>query len=76
MIQQSIAIEGRTFGQLHVIKEVSDPRKGRFYLCQCSCGKAVIAQRCRIIAGRVKSCGCLRGKRTFVEKPQPKENEA
>ena len=68
MIQNSIAIEGKRFGKLTVIKEVdSVPRKCRMYLCHCSCGGTAILRRSRLLAGRVKSCGCMRGGRSAIK---------
>lgn len=68
MIQNSIAIEGKRFGKLTVIKEVDAvPRKGRMYLCKCDCGDTAILRRSRLLAGRVKSCGCMRGLRSPIE---------
>lgn len=68
MIQNSIAIEGKRFGKLTVIKEVDAvPHKGRMYLCKCDCGGTAILRRSRLLAGRVKSCGCMRGLRSPIE---------
>src|SRR5690606_35259742 len=52
---------GQTFGFLTVLKDTGerDPRKGKLWLCQCSCGKSKTASTVHLKRGNTKSCGCL-----------------
>jgi len=55
-------IVGQTFGYLTVIK-LTDNRgkKGQaIFECRCICGNIKLAQGSLLIAGKVKSCGCLK----------------
>lgn len=56
-------LTGETFGRLTVVGFGSRRNRGRFWLCQCSCGgedsiKEVITGD--LTSGKTKSCGCLR----------------
>jgi hypothetical protein len=50
---------GRTFGRLTVAARARTPagRHGRFWLCQCSCGRAVVKPTRALPVDR--SCGCI-----------------
>lgn len=48
-------ITGHRFGRLVALE-----RQGRSWLCQCDCGKQMIASGANIRKGNTKSCGCLK----------------
>lgn len=54
--QLSKTISGKRYGRLLVLDTQS---RGRCQCC-CDCGKQTIVRRKHLIAGRTKSCGCLR----------------
>ena len=48
------------FGRLTVIKQEGKYKNGaRLWLCQCDCGNQKHVAGTHLIAGRIKSCGCL-----------------
>lgn len=51
---------GQKFNNLTVIGFAKNKNGRNKYLCQCDCGKQVLADKHRLISGRQKSCGCLR----------------
>lgn len=56
---------GDKYNRLTVIEKVPKPSpyltsNGRWYLCDCECGKQTIVEEYKIKAGKTKSCGCLR----------------
>jgi len=52
---------GRTFGRLTVLELSSVPRRQQTYWkCICLCGNEKIIRGAHLIAGLIKSCGCLR----------------
>ena len=54
------SIIGKKFGRITVIKRDSY-RKGKTMLeCLCDCGNLKIISRSDLVAGKTKSCGCLR----------------
>jgi len=58
----SRSIEGRTVGQLTVLRPTGrrDPWRRRYYLCRCTCGNEVEVHSGHL-TGQRKSCGCLSG---------------
>jgi AP2 domain len=51
---------GSVFSRLTVIEE-APRRKGRYaLLCECACGKRIVAVGSYLLAGHTRSCGCLR----------------
>lgn len=54
--QLKTSIRGNRYGRLVVLDNLS---KGRCQ-CRCDCGKQTIVRRKHLVAGRTKSCGCLR----------------
>lgn len=56
-------ISGEKFGRLTAISKVSD----RKWLCRCDCGSEKETDGYSLIAGKSKSCGCLR-KEMLAEK--------
>jgi hypothetical protein len=48
------------FGRLKVIRDVGSHQKSRQWECKCDCGATVTKTACRLLSGKVQSCGCLR----------------
>ncbi len=55
-------LSGIRCGKLVALRPAEDPRHGRYWLCQCDCGKAHNVPASSLTRGVAKSCGCLRGK--------------
>ena len=53
-------IKGLRFGRLVVI-EMHHVARITYWLCRCDCGSEPIVAGCRIVSGKTKSCGCLKG---------------
>lgn len=55
-------ISGKIFGKLTVINHCGYDLSLRnsMYLCRCDCGNEKIINRCSIVNGDSKSCGCLK----------------
>ncbi|WP_127081281.1 hypothetical protein [Dulcicalothrix desertica] len=49
---------GQKFGHLECISP-SKPAKGNYWRCKCDCGNIVDKNIGNVVAGRIKSCGCL-----------------
>lgn len=58
MIKDLNDIAGKQFGNLTVIRYDHKKKTARIYLCKCNCGNEFYVDRCRLLAGKVKSCGC------------------
>ncbi len=53
-------LTGQLFGRLTVVRRAGSNRhRHSTWLCSCSCGSTIIADRCNLIAGGTRSCGCL-----------------
>jgi hypothetical protein len=52
-------LTGRTFGRLTVRERAGSRGKHALWLCDCACGRTVDAMSHHLLAGRVRSCGCL-----------------
>lgn len=52
--------EGKKYGRLTFIKEVSSIGKRRMILCKCECGNIKEYSMDRVLHGRTRSCGCIR----------------
>lgn len=52
---------GKTFARLTVLKDTGkrDPKKGKVWLCECSCGNKKEVKTVHLVHGNTKSCGCL-----------------
>lgn len=55
-------LSGENFGKLTVIKYHGKDKSCRnsMYLCRCVCGNEKIINRCSLVNGDSKSCGCIR----------------
>jgi hypothetical protein len=52
---------GLVFGKLTVVGEAENTKNGQAsWLCSCECGKQSTVVGSKLIAGRTKSCGCLK----------------
>ena len=61
-------ISGRVFGKVLAVNRVDDyiSPSGRHsirYLCYCECNKMFVTVKHHLANGRVKSCGCGKGKK-------------
>lgn len=52
----SIDITGQTFGNLTAIELVETNKRGRYWLCQCSCGEFSVVRQDHLRNGTTKSC--------------------
>jgi len=64
-VERRLHPEGRSFGRLTCIRRVDPPEsvvnsRHRYYLCQCSCGNAVVVMLDSLFRGCTQSCGCLK----------------
>lgn len=56
----SYDLAGKTFGDLQVLHE-TEPRntmKGRWWVCQCSCGNTYVCPGSLLVTGKRTHCGC------------------
>jgi len=58
MPAKRIDLTGKIFGKLTVL-EYSHSDKYAYWKCRCECGKKTIVRSSHLIAGLVKSCGCI-----------------
>lgn len=61
-----VDLTGRKFGALYASRRLESERKpnGRMvtmYHCICDCGGTKVASSRNLVAGDVKSCGCMKG---------------
>ena len=49
---------GQKFGRLTVVS-LDEARKNQYYICICDCGKEKSVLKYDLLAGKIKSCGCL-----------------
>jgi hypothetical protein len=54
------AMIGRRFGRLTVVCEAARMHRKRRWICVCSCGAQTTAYQWSLVAGRSRSCGCLK----------------
>jgi len=52
---------GQTFTRLTVVSEAPKAHRKRRWHCSCSCGGSTTAYQWSLLAGRSRSCGCLKG---------------
>lgn len=52
---------GRTFTRLTVVCEAPKAHRKRRWHCSCSCGRSTTSYEWSLLAGRSRSCGCLKG---------------
>lgn len=58
---KKINLKGRRYGRLIVLDDEKSTSYGKTQsLCLCDCGKIFVALNLNIVAGKTKSCGCLK----------------
>lgn len=62
---------GQTYGELTIVHHIAARKVPRF-VCQCSCGAAVLATLRELEAGRIVSCGHTSGRRIASTSPRGK----
>jgi len=74
---------GKVFGNLtiisanHMIKIEGNARKrNKYWLCRCKCGVEKYVSGRRLVAGKTKSCGCLKGHAPRTKNPNAVINRA
>jgi len=60
MVSQTIEI-GQRFGSLEVLAVTGG--RGATFLCSCDCGDKITVIKSNLLRGKVKTCGCLSGKK-------------
>ena len=56
-------LTGKTFGKLTVLHQTDLRKYGNIlWECLCECGNTALATTSNLLAGRVRSCGCLQVK--------------
>ena len=63
---KAIDLVGRVFGRLQVVARAgsTDRTPARpLWRCRCTCGNEPIVLAAYLLAGRTRSCGCLRAER-------------
>jgi hypothetical protein len=64
---------GQTFGLLTVLQITGkDLRSNSKVLCQCRCGTQCERDLNNLVAGQIKSCGCLQRRRQALIRAAPK----
>ena len=61
-IGRKIDLTGQRFGRLAVIREAENKDGRTAWYCRCDCGNIIVAKTTHLRAGKVTSCGCLRGR--------------
>jgi hypothetical protein len=60
-----IDLTGKRFGKLTVTKRAKNDKYGNAsWICECDCGKEIIASANNLKSGGTKSCGCLKKENT------------
>lgn len=70
MVQEKLNLINQKFNKLLIISETTAPKNRKdqnstFYLCLCECGKQTTVRGSALIAGQIKSCGCLKNARKY-----------
>lgn len=60
--RETIDETGKQYGNLTVIRQAETNSHDAYWECICTCGNKTIVRGTDLRSGRVKSCGCLRGK--------------
>jgi hypothetical protein len=59
---------GAKFGKLTVLQfSHKDTKSNNYYECLCDCGNSKQVAQNHLLSGKIRSCGCLKNKRTRVE---------
>ena len=68
--------KGTKIGRFTVLSFVLDKYGARVYSCQCDCGNLRSVKGGKLIAGKSKSCGCLRAELLSLSKRKWPQNPA
>lgn len=64
--KRSDGLKGQMFGRLTVVAP-APCRNGKYQvLCRCECGNECVVRRSHLASGQTASCGCAKGRATFV----------
>lgn len=55
----AVALKGKKFGRLTVLKILERIGHDRFILCRCECGSTLEVRKSCLKSGNTRSCGCL-----------------
>src|SRR5215207_7108246 len=69
------AIVGRRFGRLTVVCEAARMHRKRRWICVCSCGVQTTAYQWSLVAGRSRSCGCLKSEKLRLKSAELNERQ-
>lgn len=58
-------LTGQIFGKLKVVKLDNIGEYGKEYLCECECGNKIVYRGSTLTSGKIKGCGCERGKQNI-----------
>lgn len=59
-------LKGQRFGHLEVLEFAGLQNRFAMWRCRCDCGKEKVVRGANLIAGQVKSCGCLTKQNGFI----------
>lgn len=59
MSRKAVDMTGERYGRLVCIEPLGSVQSGMVWKCVCDCGKTTEVIRGNLIAGNVRSCGCL-----------------
>lgn len=57
-------LQGLAFGRLTPVEITGRDKSGQRWLCKCECGVEKVIQRCALVSGAAKSCGCYNLEKT------------
>jgi hypothetical protein len=57
---KAIDLRGKKFNKLTVVSKTKKLNNRTSWICECDCGKSIVATGNSIVTGHKKSCGCLR----------------
>ena len=69
------AMIGRRFGRLTVVCEAARMHRKRRWVCVCSCGVETTAYQWSLLAGRSRSCGCLKAEQLRLKSAELNERQ-
>jgi len=64
---------GDVYSRLTVVEPGGNNNQHRTWKCRCECGKFYVAREDKLLAGRTKSCGCLRIEISVEQKNQSQQ---
>ena len=64
---RKLELSGKRFGRLTVIRENGKKNGRTAWLCKCDCGNTSVVEKDKLLAGKSKSCGCLRDEERTID---------